>query len=193
MPLAESFAINLVIYYDLQWRGKHRSAPPDSNHRKNLDLGFRAGALFCNYNPMKVNRRHCNAPGKDFGAYLCLLAIVLLWAPAWVAAFQAPQMACCTAGMCPLDGHVPKRSSGDESGRRSTQTTDCSQHQRQAAMDCNAACCRPPDRTVAAAVVFVLPAAARIAVPLFSGKAALARLPRADFLIYSPPSPPPRS
>ena len=155
--------------------------------------GFRVRALFCDCNPMKANRRHCNAPGKNFGTCLCLLAVVLLWAPAWVAALQASKMACCTAGMCPLDGHVPKKSSGEEDGRRHTQTIDCSQHQRQAAMDCNAACCHTADPTVTGAVVFVLPAVMRITVPLFSGKAALSALPRADSLIYSPPSPPPRS
>ena len=180
-----AFVRNMVVTYAAHLR---RFESP-----KNTDWGFRAPALFCDCKPMKANRHHCDAARKHFGAYFCLLAVVLLWAPAWVAAFQASQMACCTAGMCPLDGHVPKRSLGDASGRRHTQGPDCSHHQRQAAMDCNAACCHPPDPTVTAAVVFVLPAAARITVPLFAGKTALSTLPRAESLIYSPPSPPPRS
>lgn len=155
--------------------------------------GFRARALFCGFNPMKANRRYSNALAKKFGACVCLLAVVLLWTPGWIAAFQASQMACCTAGMCPLHGLAPKRSSGEESGRMHTQATECGHHQRQAAMDCKAACYHPSDRTVASAVMFVLPGPVQLTVPLFSGKADLSALLRVQSLICVPPSPPPRS
>jgi hypothetical protein len=170
---------------------QHISRHP--NQREILIWGFPAPALFCDFNPMNANCRHRNALEKNFGAYLCLLAVILLWAPAWAAAFQAAQMACCTTGMCPLHGHVPKRSSGDESGRKHTQTSECSHRQCQAAMDCNAACCHPSDPTVTSALVFVLPAAQQITAPLLSGRGAVAKLPRAGSLRYRPPSPPPRS
>jgi len=124
---------------------------------------------------------------------VCLLAVFLLWAPAWAAAFQAERMACCSAGMCPLHGRAPKKSSHDSDAQKQGQLATCEHHGRKSAMDCSMACCHPSDPTVTSAVIFVLPSPLQISSPLLSGRAEVAIALRAPSFVYDPASPPPRS
>jgi len=123
---------------------------------------------------------------------VCLIAVLLLWAPAWASAFQAERMACCSGGMCPLHGHAPKKSSHDSDEQKEGQPATCEHHGHKSAMDCSMACCHPETPAVAGAIVFVLP----ISTDLSADLVAIAALPLAHLFAHSlsfkPASPPPR-
>jgi hypothetical protein len=137
-------------------------------------------------------RHDSNGLGRKLGACVCLVALMLLWAPAWASALQAAGMGCCDGAMCPLHGHAPKKSSGDTNSAKDAPMTDCEHHGRKAAMDCTMACCHPADPVVTGAIVFVLPGVAEISAPLFIGPP----MPTLSFLagsfVFDPASPPPR-
>lgn len=126
-------------------------------------------------------------------ACVCLLAVLLLSAPAWAAAFQASQTACCEAGMCPLHGHAPKKSSKDGKAAQESPMATCDHHGQKSAVDCSLSCCHPAEEAVTAAVVFVLPGVAEISAPLFSGPALVNSPPRLSSFAFDPASPPPRA
>jgi len=122
-----------------------------------------------------------------------LVAVMLLWAPAWASALQAAGMGCCDGPMCPLHGHAPKKSSGDAGAAKDGQPAICAHHGRKAAMDCSMACCHPKDPVVTGVVVFVLPNAAAISAPLFIGPPMLTLSSSASSIVFDPASPPPRN
>jgi len=124
---------------------------------------------------------------------VCLLAVFLLWAPAWAAAFQASEMACCTAGMCPLHGHTPKKSSHDPDTQKQGRPATCEHHGQKSAMDCSMACCHPADPAVTSAAIFVLPDSPQISSPLLVGRTEVLVATHAPSFVYDPASPPPRS
>jgi len=142
---------------------------------------------------MKRMRHDSNAPGRRLGACVCLVAVMLLWAPAWASALQAAGMACCDGAMCPLHGHAPKKSSGDTNPAKDAPMAGCEHHVRKAAMDCSMACCHPKDPIVTGAVVFVVPSAAAISAPLFIGPPILTLSSLASSFVFDPASPPPRN
>ena len=107
------------------------------------------------------------APGKKIAASVCLLAVLLLWAPAGAAAFQSHQMDCCADGLCAAHGHHYK-----SSGRTSHPTQaplDCDQHHSSSTnfdlASCSLSCCHDSDHPTTAAAIFVLPAPTQIAEP----------------------------
>jgi hypothetical protein len=124
---------------------------------------------------------------------VCLVAVMLLWAPAWVAALQAAGMGCCDGAMCPLHGHAPKKSSGDTGTAKEAQPAMCEHQGRKAAMDCSMACCHPKEPVVTGAVVFVLPGAVVISAPLFVGPPPAIFSASASSSVFDPASPPPRT
>jgi hypothetical protein len=149
--------------------------------------------VFCHFGKMKSMRHDSNAPGRRLGACACLVAIMLLWAPAWVSALQAAGMACCDGAMCPLHGHAPKKSSGDTNPAKDAPMAGCEHHGRKPAMDCSMACCHPKDPVVTGAVVFVVPGAAEISVPLLIGPPAPSLIASANSFVFDLASPPPRT
>jgi len=144
---------------------------------------------------MKRMRRDSNAPGRKLRACVCLVALMLLWAPAWASALQAAGMACCDGAMCPLHGHghAPKKSSGDANSAKDAPMAGCEHHGRKAAMDCGMACCHPADPVVAGAIVFVVPSAAAISAPLFRGSPTPGLSSSLNSLVFDLASPPPRN
>jgi hypothetical protein len=138
-------------------------------------------------------RHDSNAPGRRLGACVCLVAVMLLWAPAWGAVLQAAGVGCCDGAMCPLHGHAPKRSSGDTNSAKDMPMAGCDHHARTTAMDCTVACCHPKDPAVTGAVVFVLPTLVTISVPLFGGPPPLGSSASMNSLVFDPASPPPRT
>src|SRR3984893_18398474 len=97
---------------------------------------------------MKRTRHDSNAPGRKLGACVCLVAVMLLWAPAWASALQAAGMGCCDGAMCPLHGHAPKKSSGDTNSAKDAPMAGCEHNGRQAALDCTMASCHSSDARV---------------------------------------------
>ena len=142
---------------------------------------------------MKRMRHDSNAPGRKLAACVCLVAVMLLWAPAWGAALQAAGMGCCDGAMCPLHGHAPKKSSSDANSAKDMPMAGCEHHRQKAAMDCTMACCHPSDPAVTGAIVFVLPGAADISVPPFSGPTPPILSASASSFVFDPASPPPRT
>jgi hypothetical protein len=137
-------------------------------------------------------RHDFNAPGRRLGACVCLVAVMLLWAPAWASALQAAGVGCCDGAMCPLHGHAPKKSSSDTNSAKDMPMAGCDHHARTAAMDCTVACCHPKDPVVTGAVVFVLPDAVAISVPFFTGPPTPILSYSESSFVLDPASPPPR-
>jgi len=69
----------------------------------------------------------------------------------------------------------------------------CEHHARKAAMDCSMACCHPKDPVVTGAVVFVVPGAPEISVPLLIGPPAPTLVASASSFVFDLASPPPRT
>jgi hypothetical protein len=122
-----------------------------------------------------------------------LVAVMLLWAPAWGAALQAAGVGCCDGAMCPLHGHGPKKSSSDANSAKNMPMAGCDHHARTTAMDCTVACCHPKDAAVTGAIVFVLPGVVAISAPLVIGPATRSFVPSANSFVFDPASPPPRT
>ncbi|HEV8075850.1 MAG TPA: hypothetical protein VGP66_08365 [Candidatus Acidoferrum sp.] len=137
-------------------------------------------------------RHDSNAPGRRLGAFVCLVAVMLLWAPAWASALQAVGVGCCDGAMCPLHGHAPKKSSSDSSPAKNASMAGCEHHARKAARDCSMACCHPKDPVVTGAIVFVLPSAAALSTPHLIGPPAPVLASSASSFVFDPASPPPR-
>jgi len=142
---------------------------------------------------MKRMCHDSNAPGRKLGACVCLVAVILLWAPAWASALQAAGMACCDGAMCPLHGHSPKKSSGDTNSAKDAPMAGCKHHGRKAAMDCTMACCHPSDPAVTGAIVFVLPSPPIVTAPLLIGPPTPGLSSSASSFVFDPASPPPRT
>ena len=142
---------------------------------------------------MKRMRRDSNAPGRKLVACVCLVAVILLWAPAWASALQAAGMACCDGAICPLHGHASKKSSGGESAAKDAPMAGCEHHGRKAAMDCSMACCHPADPVVTGAVAFVLPGVVGISAPRLVSPPSHATDFSASSFVFDPASPPPRT
>jgi hypothetical protein len=142
---------------------------------------------------MKRMCHDSNAPGRRLGACVCLVAVMLLWAPAWAAALQATGMVCCDGAMCPLHGHAPKKSLHETSPAKNASMAECDHHVRQAAMDCTMACCHPKDPVVTGAAVFVVPGIVAISAPILLGPPIRTLATSANSFVFDPVSPPPRT
>jgi len=126
---------------------------------------------------------------------VCLVALMLLWTPAWASALRAAGMACCDGAMCPLHGHghAPKKSPGDANSAKDAPMAGCEHHGRKAAMDCSMACCLPQEPVVTGAVVFVVPNIIEISSLLLIGPPAPTLIASASSFAFDPASPPPRT
>jgi hypothetical protein len=157
-----------------------------------LDLRTSESRVFLGFCLMKRTRHHSKAPGRKLGACVCLVAVMLFWAPLWASALQATGMGCCDGAMCPLHGHSPKKSSGDTNSAKDMPMAGCEHHGRKAAMDCSMASCHPADPAVTGAIVFVLPTPPSVSAPPFSGAFEARILSQINFPVFEPASPPPR-
>jgi hypothetical protein len=91
------------------------------------------------------------ASRRVFGAWACLVAVALLWAPMLAAAWQADAMACCYGNMCPTHGHA-------KTGQQAPQTpVNCNHHGANGIADCSMSCAQETSPPLGASVIFVLP------------------------------------
>src|ERR1700739_4921081 len=98
------------------------------------------------------------APGRNLGAWVCLLAAMLLWAPAWGAAFQASRMTCCTGTMCLAHRHPETKSAPEaQSAAQERTPMECNHASQTGLVNCQMSCCHDQDRPATGAVIFVLP------------------------------------
>jgi hypothetical protein len=99
---------------------------------------------------MSTSRQFPIAPGRKMGAWVCLVAALLLWSPLWAAAIQAAGMSCCEGGMCPAHHHQPRQADSQE-------TPMTCEHN--GASQCSMSHSQSEGKTFVAAMVFILPAA----------------------------------
>jgi hypothetical protein len=137
------------------------------------------------------------APGRKVGAWVCLLAVALLWSPLWAAAWHTHGMDCCSDGFCPMHGHPKTDRAGSSEEPPSEQPVErdhlsSTQNHRQK-VDCAVSCCHESGANLMAAMIFVLPAPTTISQPA-QAIVKIAKLAPASFAQASEPlSPPPRT
>jgi len=121
-----------------------------------------------------------------FSASLCLLAVVLMYAPFAAAAWSAHGMACCAGDYCPIPEHHHRKAPAAPNA-----AMDCG-HNRNAMTACTMSCCHPSDRPLVAPVAFLLPALASVPAPKAAARSS-AQLKQLELPRSSEPlSPPPR-
>ena len=157
-----------------------------------MNLRTDARGVFWRLSNMRQAPHLCDAPGNKVPACVCLVAVLLLWAPLWAAAYQAAGMACCNGAMCPLHGRMPKKNS-HEGGPAKESPATCDHRAANAAMDCTIACCHPADQSVTPAILFVLPTPPVISDPLLTGDSTLVLSSSRTSPVLDPASPPPRT
>ncbi len=144
--------------------------------------------------PMNASLHSPIAPGKKIAACVCLLAVMLLWAPIWAAALQANGMACCTGTMCPLHGHSPKNHQPARNpSSPAEQPMHCDHSENNSTMNCDMSCCHDQGQTFVASIYFVLPALPAVMLPQQGLASAPAVEPNQILQLSDPLSPPPRN
>jgi hypothetical protein len=88
---------------------------------------------------------------RSYSASICLLVVVLLYAPLVGAAWSTYQSACCTSDQCPIPEHRHHKSPAAP-----TNYMDCG-HDMVSMMACTMSCCHDSDRSAVASIAFVLP------------------------------------
>jgi hypothetical protein len=84
-------------------------------------------------------------------ASICLLVVVLLYAPLVGAAWSSYQSACCTSDQCPVPEHHHHKSPAAPANHM-----DCG-HDMAGMMACSVSCCHDSDRSAVTSIAFVLP------------------------------------
>ncbi len=134
-----------------------------------------------------ISMTHRNQPRRrSISASICLLVVVLLYAPLAGAAWSSYQSACCTSGQCSIPAHHHQKTPAAPASHMKCE------HDMSGMMACAMSCCHDSDRSLVTSLAFVLPpsvavpASAAIKSPFKLAK--LLDLPRS----IEPLSPPPR-
>jgi hypothetical protein len=133
----------------------------------------------------RVNRSAQN-PCRTAAAWLCLLAVALLYAPLAAAAWASRSMACCTGNHCDIPAHHYRQAAAQPASHE-----DCG-HGASELTPCSMSCCQTLDKPVVTGVAFVLPHLAFTTAPVMVTRAPDSahsiEIPRST----QPLSPPPR-
>src|SRR5216684_6043097 len=134
-----------------------------------------------------ISMTHRNQPRRrSISASICLLVVVLLYAPLAGAAWSSYQASCCTSDQCPIAGHHHQKTAASPANQM-----DCG-HDMPGMMACSMSCCHDSERSIVSAVAFVLPSPVVVVAPAGSKSPIEATKPM-DFLrSLEPLSPPPR-
>lgn len=134
------------------------------------------------------------APGRLLGAWVCLIAAILLWAPMWAVAWQASGMACCNGTMCLAHGHAGTEGAAKaQSATQEHTPRECNHASQTGLLTCQMSCCHEQDRLATGAVIFVLPEPMIISSGIEVTPAKIITKALAVTHFFEPPSPPPRS
>jgi len=144
---------------------------------------------------MRHSLHHPIAPGRRLRAWVCLLAILLLWSPLWAAAWQSHDMACCTGGICPLHGHAHPAAPKPQATAPAESPSDCDHHSsnQSGIMNCSLSCCQESSPSLTAGIIFVLPAPTMISYRILATDAPQQISAAGLVPSFEPPSPPPRT
>jgi hypothetical protein len=133
------------------------------------------------------------APGRIFEAWVCIVAVVLLWSPLWAAAWHGAGMSCCADGMCMAHSHSKSQSPRSADGASDASPMDCDHSGPSGIADCSMSCCHEATPSFATAVIFVMPEPALLHVSL-ANIGVTPKLTATEFLqSFEPLSPPPRT
>ena len=102
--------------------------------------------LACHMQTARQNRR------RSVAASICLLMVVLLYAPLAGAAWSSYESACCTSGQCKVPAHHHQKTPTTPSHHM-----DCG-HEMSGMMACTMSCCHDSERSLLTSIAFVLPA-----------------------------------
>ncbi len=144
------------------------------------------------FSRMKTRHHVPIAPGK-LGAWVCLAAVMLLWAPLWATAWQSDGMGCCKGGMCLTHGHSKPDAAGPRQAGEEETPMDCQHHGETGMGSCSMTCCTESTHTLTTPAIFVMPEPARIDQPCEATIVAGNSAPTEFFQLFAPPSPPPRT
>lgn len=133
------------------------------------------------------------APGRKFRAWVCLLAVVMLWAPMEAAAWHANGMACCESGMCVAHRHSKTNQPMPREVTPGESSINCEHHGNNGIVDCSMTCGHDSSPSVTTGVIFVLRDSAAIWEPAPALAAPVDFSPIALVPSYDPLSPPPRT
>jgi hypothetical protein len=132
---------------------------------------------------METSRHHRR---RSISASVCLLMVVLLYAPLAGAAWSSRQMACCASGQCPIPAHHHQKTPAAPADHM-----DCG-HEMAGMTACSMSCCHDTDRSLVASIAFVLPPSAAAAEAI-AIKSPIEFAKPSDFTrSIKPLSPPPR-
>jgi hypothetical protein len=90
---------------------------------------------------------------RSIAASICLLMVVLLYAPLAGAAWSSYQSACCMSGQCKIPAHHHHKTPTAPANHM-----DC-EHDMAGVMACAISCCHDSDRSLVTPIAFVLPTA----------------------------------
>ena len=96
---------------------------------------------------------------RSIYASICLLVVVLLYAPLAGAAWSAYSAGCCTSGQCPIKSHHHQ-----ETPAAPAHHMDCG-HDMSGMMSCSMSCCQDADRSAVTSIAFVLPPQVTVPAP----------------------------
>src|SRR6266404_8713573 len=123
---------------------------------------------------------------RSISAGICLLVVVLLYAPLAGTAWSWYQASCCTSDQCPIAGHHHQKAPAAPSNQM-----DCG-HDMPGMMACSMSCCHDAERSMVSAIAFVLPSPVVVVAPAGS-KSLIEPAKLLDFLrSLEPLCPPPR-
>jgi len=132
-------------------------------------------------------------PGRSFGAWVCLVAVVTLWAPMGAAAWQVNGMACCQGSMCVVHGHSGTNHPKPQETPPGESAMNCAHHGDSGIVNCSLSCGHDSSSFLTTAVIFVLPVPTTISEPAQALPVPTTFAPTAFFPSYDPLSPPPRT
>ncbi|HYL64955.1 MAG TPA: hypothetical protein VE077_20255 [Candidatus Methylomirabilis sp.] len=105
---------------------------------------------------MSLRQKKCV---RAAAAWMCMLAVALVYAPLGAAALIANGVGCCVSGYCPVKGHHHhKQQTADE---QDSMPADCG-HDMGGMMACSMSCCQDQGRPAVVPGTFVLPVAASV-------------------------------
>lgn len=131
----------------------------------------------------------CQNRRRSIAASICLLAVVLLYAPLAGAAWSSYQSACCMSGQCKIPAHHHQKTPAAPANHM-----DCGRdgHEMSGIMACAMSCCHDSERALVTSIAFVLPPAVAAA-PLVAITSSIELAKPVNFLrSIEPLSPPPR-
>src|SRR5712691_10436367 len=96
---------------------------------------------------------------RSISASICLLVVVLLYAPLAGAAWSSYQASCCASDQCPIAGHHHQKPPAAPANHM-----DCG-HDMPGMMACSMSCCHDSERSMVSAVAFVLPSPVVVVAP----------------------------